>query len=142
MSEIYDKTKGSRTMISTGQTKNSITATNSLQTSHATTMAERCLTFLTRRSRIPVLLRARHSSRRPVLRREMLCSYPHLFSTSEICLLAWIIGESCDSGYDSGLDVMAKKQEAWSPSPNDSMASLDTRPRVENKAENGRSCGG
>src|SRR6266487_5122353 len=50
---------------------------------------------------------------RPLSRREMLCSYPHLFFPRKISHLAVITVESCDSGFSPALDVMAKRREVW-----------------------------
>jgi len=44
----------------------------------------------------------------PLLRHEMLCAYPPPLFQGKISCLAWIIGESCDSGHDPGVDEKAK----------------------------------
>src|SRR5438093_9657135 len=53
----------------------------------------------------------RSAPRRPLSRREMLCSYPHLFFPQRFSHLVVITGEFCDSGFSPALAVMAKRRE-------------------------------
>src|SRR6266446_2583923 len=59
--------------------------------------------------------REREVSPQPPLPREVLCAIPLSF-LEEICCLGWITEESCDSGHNPSLEVMAKRWETQSSS--------------------------
>src|SRR5206468_12897696 len=70
---------------------------------------------------------------KPLLRREVLGSYPHLFSWKKFSCQTPIVDESSDSGHSPSFEDRAKRREVYAFFPNDSWPGMDPRSQIRDQ---------